>query len=344
MKTVAVIFGGLSTEHDVSIMSGKAVIKNIDKKKYLVKAVYIDKTGVWYECILDNNYNFNIDKEIVEIENITCYLKDIDVAFPVLHGIYGEDGSIQGMFEMLNMPYVGCKVLSSSISMDKAYAKMVFEKANIKQAEYVYLKKVENNYIIVDSSLNEKNVKLTDVADEITRKITFPMFVKPSNSGSSIGVNKALNKEELIDCIEKASSYDRKIIIEEEIIGRELECGVLGNKDLTTSNVGEILSAGEFYDYNSKYKNTKSITKIPADIPESIAKQIKEIAIKAFRAVDANSIARIDFFLDKDNNIYLNEINTMPGFTDISMYPKMFESSGVSYKELLSKLIELAEK
>lgn len=342
MKTVAVIFGGMSTENEVSIMSGKSVIKNIDREKYNVKAVYIDKNSTWYECKLNDNGNFNIRKDISKIENIICYLKDIDVAFPVLHGLYGEDGSIQGLFEMIQVPYVGCKIFASSVSMDKVYSKIIFEKADIKQAKYVYLKNNLNEYIMVDEHLSQIKMVLNKIVDEIIKKIDFPMFVKPSNSGSSVGVNKASNKMELVECIKEASIYDKKILIEEAIDGRELECGVLGNQDIITSCVGEIISASEFYDYDSKYNNSKSITKIPADITENIEKQIRRIAVKAFRAVDAKGIARVDFFLDKQNNIYINEINTMPGFTSISMYPKLFEKSGVLYKDLLSKLIELA--
>lgn len=342
MKTVAVIFGGMSTENEVSIMSGKSVIKNIDREKYNVKAVYIDKNSTWYECKLNDNGNFNIRKDISKIENIICYLKDIDVAFPVLHGLYGEDGSIQGLFEMIQVPYVGCGIFASSVSMDKVYSKIIFEKADIKQAKYVYLKNNLNEYIMVDEHLSQIKMVLNKIVDEIIKKIDFPMFVKPSNSGSSVGVNKASNKMELVKCIKEASIYDKKILIEEAIDGRELECGVLGSQDIITSCVGEIISASEFYDYDSKYNNSKSITKIPADIPENIEKQIRRIAVKAFRAVDAKGIARVDFFLDKQNNIYINEINTMPGFTNISMYPKLFEKSGVSYKDLLSKLIELA--
>lgn len=342
MKTVAVIFGGMSTENEVSIMSGKSVIKNIDREKYNVKAVYIDKNSTWYECKLNDNGNFNIRKDISKIENIIYYLKNIDVAFPVLHGLYGEDGSIQGLFEMIQVPYVGCGIFASSVSMDKVYSKIIFEKADIKQAKYVYLKNNLNEYIMVDEHLSQIKMELNEIVDEIIKKIDFPMFVKPSNSGSSVGVNKASNKMELVKCIKEASIYDKKILIEEAIDGRELECGVLGSQDIITSCVGEIISASEFYDYDSKYNNSKSITKIPADIPENIEKQIRRIAVKAFRAVDAKGIARVDFFLDKQNNIYINEINTMPGFTNISMYPKLFEKSGVSYKDLLSKLIELA--
>lgn len=343
MKKVAVIFGGMSTEHDVSIMSGISVLKNIDNKKYKVYAVYIDKKGIWYR------YNSNTIKELlpnnlVRILNITEYLKKMDVVFPILHGLYGEDGTIQGLLKMLNIPFVGCGVLSSSVAMDKVYTKIIFQKAGILQAKYVYIKMEKDRYIVFNDKFDEKIIDLNDIYDVIQNKLKFPVFVKPSNSGSSVGVNKATDKESLISCIKEASKYDSKILIEEQIIARELECGVLGNEEIMTSCVGEIISAGDFYDYNSKYKDKKSITKIPADISNDISKKIQEITKKAFKAIDAKGIARVDFFLDKDNNIYINEINTLPGFTNISMYPKLFENSGICYTELLTKLIELGCK
>ena len=344
MKKVVVIFGGISTEHDVSVISAKSVIKNIDKEKYIVSGIYIDKDGCWYKVDFNKEYEFNIPESIIKLENITTYLKDFDVAFPVLHGLYGEDGKIQGMFEMLNIPYVGCNVLSSAIAMDKVYQKKLFKQTGIKQTKYVYLRYDNNKYIYVDDMFNETEMDIYKITDNIIHLLKFPMFVKPSNSGSSVGISKVKNKEELIKAIYSASKYDRKILIEEEIDGRELECGVLEDKDVITSSIGEVISAGKFYDYDSKYNNKESKCIIPADISKKVEIEIKNIAKKAFRIIDGKDISRIDFFLDKENNIYLNEINTMPGFTNISMYPKLFENTGLSYSKLLGILIENAVK
>lgn len=344
MKKVVVIFGGISTEHDVSVISAKSVIKNIDKEKYIVSGIYIDKDGCWYKVDFNKEYEFNIPESIIKLENITTYLKDFDVAFPVLHGLYGEDGKIQGMFEMLNIPYVGCNVLSSAIAMDKVYQKKLFKQTGIKQTKYVYLRYDNNKYIYVDDMFNETEMDIYKITDNIIHLLKFPMFVKPSNSGSSVGISKVQNKEELIKAIDIASKYDRKILVEEGIDGRELECGVLEDKDVITSSIGEVISAGKFYDYDSKYNNKESKCIIPADISKKVEIEIKNIAKKAFRIIDGKDISRIDFFLDKENNIYLNEINTMPGFTNISMYPKLFENTGLSYSKLLGILIENAVK
>ena len=340
MKKVAVIFGGMSSEHDVSIISGKSVLKNIDKQKYDVNPVYIDKSGMWYSY--DVNIDFNEEK-LNKISNILEYLKQFDVVFPVLHGLYGEDGTIQGMLKMLNIPFVGCDVLSSSISMDKVYTKMAFEKADLLQTKYIYVKQEKDNLILFDEKFNSIPSSIANVIKEVENKLKYPVFVKPSNSGSSVGINKAVDKTSLKDAINDALKYDTKILIEQGIIGRELECAIFeDNGEITVSCVGEIITNNNFYDYDTKYIDNTAKLEIPAQIPSEIQDIIKEIAKKAFRVVDGRNIARVDFFLDKDNNIYINEINTMPGFTSISMYPKLFEYSGIKYTELLSKLIEAA--
>ena len=345
---LGVIFGGMSTEHDVSITSGTSVIKNLDKEKYEIYPIYIDKEGRWYE------YSKNIDeidilqvgeeiKDKVKIVNPIEYLQECDVIFPVLHGLYGEDGTIQGIFELIKKPYVGCKVLSSSICMDKAYAKFIFEKAGIDQAKYIFIKKEKNDYIYLDNKLNEKKFDLQKIAAIVEKELSFPVFVKPSNSGSSVGIKKAHNKEELIEAIKYAGKFDRKILIEQNIEGREVECAVLGNEKVNASCVGEILPAEDFYTFDAKYKNAESRVVIPADIPEEISDKIRKIAIKAFKAADCKGLARVDFFIDnKTNKVIINEINTLPGFTKISMYPKLWEKKGLSYTRILDKLIELA--
>jgi len=328
MKKVAVIYGGMSSEHDVSMISGKNIANSINKNKYEVHPVIITKEGKW------------IDEKDKQIKNIVQYLKEMDVVFPVLHGLYGEDGSLQGMLEMNQIPYVGCKVLASSICMDKVYTKIVLEKAGINQAKYIYLKD-ENVY--VDENFDEMKLENDEIIKLVEEKLKFPVFVKPSNSGSSVGVSKAASGEELIKAIENASLYDRKILIEEAIVGKEVECAVLGNEEVKASTVGQILSAEDFYSFDAKYKNEESKTVIPADITEQKKEEIRKLAVKAFKAVDGSGLSRVDFFVENETNkVYLNEINTMPGFTSISMYPKLWEEAGISATELTDKLIELA--
>ena len=332
MIKLGIVYGGVSTEHDISVMSAKSVIENLDKEKYEIHEIYINKYGKWYEVI---------DNEKEEIYNLIWALKKLDVVFPILHGLGGEDGTIQGMLEMLQVPYVGCKVLASSVGRDKVYTKIIFEKAGIPEAPYVYIKKKENGYIIVNENFEEEEFKV----ESITKKLNYPMFVKPSNSGSSVGVKKATNNEELKMAIENAGQYDNKILIEQGINAREVECAILDGTEVRASTVGEIISAEEFYSFDAKYNIPESKTIIPADISKEQIEQIQKLAIRAFKAIDGRGLARADFFIEKDTNkIYINEINTMPGFTKISMYPKLFESVGIKYSELLDKLIANAIK
>jgi len=344
---LGVIFGGMSTEHDVSIVSGTSVIKNLNKEKYDIYPIYISKEGIWnkyVKCVNEIDI-LEIGKqpeEIEKIEDVVETLKSLDAIFPVLHGKYGEDGSIQGMFELINVPYVGCNIISSSIGMDKAYAKVIFEKAKIPQAKYIYIKKYKAKYIYIDEAFNEIVYELDEICKKVEENLKFPMFIKPSNSGSSVGINKAKNSEELKRYIEYAAKFDKKILIEENINGREVECAVLGNEDIMASCIGEVLSAEDFYTFDAKYKNVKSLTQIPADIGKEKQEEIKDLAVKAFKAIDGKGLSRVDFFIEKDTNkVYINEINTMPGFTQISMYPKLFENEGISYSELLDRLIKL---
>ena len=342
---VGVIFGGMSTENEVSVVSAGSILGNIDRKKFEVFPIYIDKQGKWYIFIEDGKKReLGAEVEnIIEIENIEEYLQKLDVVFPVLHGLYGEDGTIQGLFELLKIPYVGCKVLASSVGMDKVYTKIVFEKAGLNQTPYEYVRKYKDTYIYIDKNFDEKILDLKEIAKKITENLEFPMFVKPSNSGSSVGVKKAESEKELIENIEYASKFDNKILIEQGINGREIECAVLGNEEVIASCVGEIKSADEFYSYDAKYKNEESKTEIPAEIPEEISEEIRKQAIKAFKAIDGKGLSRVDFFVEnKTNKIIINEINTMPGFTSISMYPKMFEKSGIPYRELITRLINLS--
>ena len=330
MIKLGVIYGGISTEHDVSEMSAKSVIENLDKEKYEIHEIYINKYGKWFE---------NKDGEKEEIYNLVWTLKDLDVVFPVLHGLGGEDGTIQGMLEMLKIPYVGCGVLASSVGMDKVYTKIIFEKAGIPEAPYIYIKKNEDVYVIINENFEEEEFNIEKIND----KLKFPMFVKPSNSGSSVGVKKATNNGELKMAIENAAQYDIKILVEQGIDGKEVECAILDGKEVLASTVGEIMSAEEFYSFDAKYNIPESKTVIPANIEESQIEEIRKLAVRAFKAIDGKGLARVDFFVEKDTNkIYINEINTMPGFTKISMYPKLFQTVGISYSELLDNLIENA--
>ena len=342
---LGVIFGGMSTENEVSCVSGTSIIKHLDKDKYDIFPIYIDKVGNWYNIKIEDLDIVEELKNKEHIDNITGYLKQMDVVFPVLHGLYGEDGTIQGLFELLKIPYVGCGVLASSIGMDKVYTKIIFDKAKINQAKYIYIRKYNERYIYIDDKFNEEILNIEDITKVITQKLKFPVFVKPSNSGSSVGINKAHNLEELKIAIQEAGEYDNKILIEEGIVGKEVECAVLGNEDVISSCVGEIRAADEFYSYDAKYNNENSKTLIPAQISEEKSKEIQKLAIKAFKAISGKGLSRVDFFIeDKTEKVYINEINTLPGFTNISMYPKLFEAVGIKYEELLDKLIELARK
>jgi len=328
MIKLGIIYGGISTEHDVSKMSAKSIISNLDREKYEIHEIYINQYGKWFEN----------DEEIY---NLLWTLKELDVVFPVLHGLGGEDGTIQGMLELLKVPYVGCGVLASSVGMDKVYTKIVFEKAGIPQAPYVYVKRKEDEYTIINEKFEEEEF----IIEKITSKLQFPMFVKPSNSGSSVGVKKASTNQELKIAIEYAGQYDTKILVEQGIEGKEVECAILDGKEILASTVGEIMSAEDFYSFDAKYNMPESKTVIPADITEEQIEEIRKLAVKAFKAIDGKGLSRVDFFVEKETNkIYINEINTMPGFTKISMYPKLLEAVGISYSELLDKLIENAMK
>lgn len=329
MIKLGIIHGGVSTEHEVSEMSSKSIMENLNKERYDIYDIYINKYGKWFE---------RKDGKEEEIYNLIWYLKELDVVFPVLHGLWGEDGTIQGMLEMLQVPYVGCGVLASSVGMDKVYTKIIFDKAGINQTPYVYVYKKKNGYIIINENFDEEEFEL----EKITSKLKFPMFVKPSNSGSSVGVKKVESADELKDAIEYAGRYDCKILIEQGVIGREFECAILGEEEVIASTIGEIASAEEYYSFDAKYNIPESKTIIPAKIDENIINEVRRIAIKAFKAIDGKGLSRVDFFVENETNkIFINEINTMPGFTKISMYPKLFEAVGVPYSELLDRLIAI---
>lgn len=345
-KVVAVLFGGQSSEHEISKKSAFTIISNLSKDKYSVLPIYISKEGQWkiYDGPIENICNtewevYSINaiispdvshKGIIRIVGDKIKIMPIDVVIPVLHGKWGEDGTIQGVLELAKIPYVGCGVLSSAVCMDKLYTKIIANSIGIEQANYkvVYKYEIEN---------------INNICKGIEKEIGYPCFVKPANAGSSKGISKANNKKELLDAINNAFLYDIKVIIEQNINGREVECAVLGNYDVKATNVGEVLSALEFYDYDAKYNNPESKTTIPANIEESISKEIQEKAIKLFKALDGRGLSRVDFFIEEDTNkVIFNEINTFPGFTSISMYHMLWQNKGVLLPELLDNLIELA--
>jgi len=337
-----IIFGGMSTEHDVSVISGKSIIDHINKDKYEIFPMYIDKNGIWYIC--DEQFDSdNIENHIKPIDNIMEYLKSFDVVFPILHGKYGEDGTMQGLLELLKIPTVGCGVLASSVAMDKVYTKIVLDKANIKQAKSVYVRAMDDKYVYYDKEFNEISDSMSNICKYLEAELKYPMFIKPSNSGSSVGINKAKDTDELAKYIEEAAKYDDKILVEQGIDGREVECSVLGNSYVKASCVGEIKPADDFYTFDAKYNNSDSKLTIPANISKDLSDKIRAIAVKAFKAIDGKGFSRIDFFVENGTDeIYLNEINTLPGFTSISMYPKLWENDGLAYEKLIDELISLA--
>lgn len=341
-QKLMVICGGQSSEHIVSRMSCTSVMNNLNKENYEVILIGIDKDGIWYE--LDQNQNDLASDNWLEnakvISDVFDLLKSQDVVLPVLHGAYGEDGTIQGLFELAGVPYVGCRVLGSSVSMDKIYTKKILQTAGIPQVKSLYVKKrYDGKLVVVDDQFNE----LADIEKVVEEKLGFPCFIKASRSGSSVGCYRCNTKAELMDKLHDASLYDRHIVVEQCIDCIELECAVLGNDDVIVSRVGQIMPHGEFYTFESKYEDEESKTCIPARVEQSVQDRIRELAVKVFKAVDGHGLSRVDFFLDKKTNqVYLNEINTMPGFTKISMYPQLMEDFGISYSELIDRLIQLA--
>ena len=338
---VGIVVGGMSSEHPISLLSGQSIMRNIDLEKYDTKVVYIAKNGKVFEYIgLADDLPKEDVKDLKQESNLIEAIKDQDVIFPVLHGQFGEDGTIQGVFEMIQMPYAGCNVFASSACMDKEYTKKLVELEGIPVAKAVIVNKLKHSYIIGNDT--DKQLTIEELVKQIEERLPYPVFVKPSREGSSFGVTKAEDRDGLISSIKEAEKFDNKILVEEEIVGRELECGVLGNQEVISSEVGEVKSAETFYTFDAKYNNSESKTLIPAPIPDEAKMQIKAYAERAFKAVEGTGLARVDFFMNREGKVILNEINTLPGFTKISMYPKLFEAAGIPYTELIDKLIKLA--
>ncbi len=342
---LAILFGGSSNEHDISIASACSIINHLDASKYEIHALYLDKNNQSYKVNLlpDNKEKVTTEtilKNIEKLPDFFTYLKSMNCVFIMIHGKNGEDGTIASILNFLNIPYVGNDVTPSVITMDKIYTKDILELNGIRTAKYISFSQYNDEYIYKGKTLKKK-----ELIAKIEQNINYPMFIKPAKSGSSIGVFKVLNKKELIQAIKEALKIDNRILIEQAIEGKELECAILEkNNCVKASLVGEIKTDNEFYSYTAKYNDPTSQTIIPAIIPKEIMLNIQNIAIQAFKILDLHTFSRIDFFLTRNNEIILNEINSIPGFTTISMYPKLWEKTQIKYSKLLDILINEAIK
>jgi D-alanine-D-alanine ligase len=351
---IGVVFGGRSSEHEVSLASAANVMDALTRAGYQVSPIGIAPTGRWLiggdpmKLLSDNAAGATAIEQVksgrveqgeasenwslLPSTKHTAQLATIDVIFPVLHGPYGEDGTIQGLLEMANLPYVGCGVASSALAMDKAIARQLFANAGLTQVNYCVI--LRNNY----------KANPDAICAELEATLSYPLFVKPANLGSSVGVTKARNRQELQTAVAIAAQYDRKVLVEEAVPNcREIEVSILGNDEPIASIPGEIIPGHEFYDYAAKYLDDSSQLIIPADLSAEQVKRVQEMAVRAFQAIDGSGLARVDFLMDNvSGTFFLNEINTMPGFTRISMYPKLWEASGIPYPELVDRLVQLA--
>ena len=348
-QNVCILFGGISPEHKVSLRSAESVLNNLDQEKYNVFPVGITQNGHWmlyagndYSLLPSGAWESYPDNRAALIspvrgQGLVCFEADrmvtqsIDVVFPVLHGENGEDGAMQGLLQMAGIPYVGPHVAESAVAMDKTLTKLVIDNAGIPQAKWILVRAEELEH------------KLDSILDRIEDRFAYPVFVKPAGTGSSVGVSKAGDRTKLSEALFAAAAFDDKVLVEEFIHGREVEVAVLGNESPVASICGEIDSGADFYDYDAKYITDTSVAYIPARIPEDVAERVREMAVKVYTAIGCKGLSRVDFFVTyQDNRIVLNEINTLPGFTSISMYPKLFAASGLPYAELLDQLLNLA--
>ncbi len=339
-KTVLLLYGGKSVEHEISIRSAKNVYENIQKDIYNVLVVGIDKSGIWYLTnLVDSNIKSG-DKvapiphdHSAALINLVDHSKvEFDIVFPVLHGTDGEDGGIQGIFKAYNVPLVGCSVLGSAVAMDKIVSKKLLKESGVPVADYIYFDKAQ-----------KENFSF----QKVTEEIGLPFMIKAGALGSSVGISKVKNEGDYLSALEDAFQYGDQVLLEKYVKGRELECGVLGNERPEATLPGEIVLKKnyEFYDYQAKYQDDEAIDIIiPAKVDESISKKIMELCVKSFKALNCNDYARVDLFLTEDGNVVINEINTIPGFTNVSMFPMLWNNMGLSYPELISSLIEMALK
>ena len=347
--SVCILFGGMSPEHEVSLRSAESVLNNIDHNKYNIFPVGITKDGDWilytgkdYSKLptgewksYPNNRRATISpvrgQGLLSFEGDCVVRERIDVVFPVLHGENGEDGAMQGLLQMAGIPYVGPHVAASAVAMDKTLTKLVVDHAGIPQAAWQLVRR------------GELDNHMENTLDSLELRFRYPMFVKPAGTGSSVGVSKASDREALHNALMTAAAYDEKILVEEFIHGREIEVAVMGNENPVASICGEIDSGAEFYDYDAKYLTDSSTAYIPARIPEDVEEIVREAAVKVYSAIGCQGLSRVDFFVTYDENrVVFNEINTLPGFTSISMYPKLFTASGIPYSQLIDELLELA--
>lgn len=348
-RNVCVLFGGMSPEHEVSLRSAEAVLQNLNAEKYNIYPLGITREGDWvlyggtdYSELpagtwLQNTANRRATISPIRGQGLLCFEGDgvvremIDVVFPVLHGENGEDGTVQGLLKLAGIPYVGPHVAESAVSMDKTLTKLVADNAGVPQADWLLIRS------------EELTNRMETLLAQVEARFEYPVFVKPAGTGSSVGVSKAMDREQLAQALLSAGKYDKKILVEEFIHGREIEVAVMGNDSPVASVCGEIDSGAEFYDYDAKYITDTSVAYIPARISEEVAEQVREQAVKIYSAIGCQGMSRVDFFVTyADSRIVFNEINTLPGFTSISMYPKLFAASGIAYGELLDQLIELA--
>ncbi|MGE7772154.1 D-alanine--D-alanine ligase [Viridibacillus arvi] len=341
-KKLGLLYGGKSAEHDVSLSTARAVTQALNFDKFDVFPIFITREGEWRKgdqltAPVESIEQLQLGKGTQDSipNDVSSFLlnkdeKEFDVIFPLLHGTNGEDGTVQGLLEVLNLPYVGNGVLASSAGMDKVVMKQLFEHAGLKQVPYVYFIRKEWN--------KNQDALIAKMEEELT----WPMFVKPANLGSSVGISKASNREELIKAIDLASKYDRKIIVETGIVAREVEIGVLGNDSPKVSVPGEIKPVTDFYDYDSKYNDNNTGLIIPAPVTTDVVERMKDMAIRAFKVLDCSGLVRADFFVTAEDDIIINEVNTMPGFTPVSMYPILWQNTGVTYSDLIEQLIDLA--
>lgn len=343
MKTnIYVLCGGKSVEHDISLKSASAIINAIDKEKYNVYPVYITNDGIWcslglFDKKINNPDELRRENDSSIHTSIGDFLANVlkenekNLVIPALHGPNGEDGTIQGLLEILDVPYLGNEVLSSALAMDKAMTKDIFAKYDIPQVKYLSFK------------LHDFKENKNDSYDLVEKEIGYPCYIKPSNGGSSVGINRAENREELEFSFKEAFLYDRKIVVEEEIIAREMQTSVVGNSNPKASLPGEFIMERAFFDYNAKYIDGKLIPVVPANLTPEVTEKVRELAVNAFKVLNCNGLARVDIFVTDKNEIFVNEVNTMPGFTPVSMTPVLWSATdGTTYSELIEKLINLA--
>ena len=344
---VAVLFGGKSAEHEISLISARNIVEAMDKRKYQIISIGIDKKGRWF---FDQGQRLLVARAQAEAKfprrsvstavvpgakpspmiqlSPRRALRQIDVVFPVLHGPFGEDGTVQGLLKLANVPFVGAGVLGSAVGMDKDVMKRLLRDAQIPIPKFLVFERAAQDEISFAG---------------VNRILGLPLFVKPANLGSSVGISKVANRKQFVSAIKEAFRYDNKILLEESIEGREIECSVLGNEHPIASLRGEIITHHDFYSYDAKYVDEKGARLvIPADLPQQVVREVQELAVRTFRVLCCQSMARVDFFLRQQRQVFVNEINTIPGFTKISMYPKLWEASGISYSTLIDRLIELA--